>query len=253
MKTIQKLIITSILTLGFMGIAQAENSVDDIIKQNIEAKGGIEKLDSIKTIKLLGTMSMQGMELPFEMIQKRPNKIYTSFEVQGMKGKQVYDGKIGWMVMPFMGKTEAEEMADDQLKDFQKQADIDGPLRNYKDKGNVIEYIGESEIEGTPVVELKITDKDGDITSMFFDKDYMLEIKTKSKVERMGIVMEIETTIGNYKDIDGLIFPHSIATKMGEMGSQEITINSIVINEEVDDSLFTMPAKKVSEVAKKAE
>ena len=183
MKIIQKLIIGSIFTLGAISLAQAAApSVDEIIKQNLEAKGGVEKLDQVKTIRFIGTMNMQGMELPLEMIQKRPNKLFLSFEVQGMKGIQAYNGEKGWMIMPFMGKTEAEEMADDQLKDFKKQADIDGPLRDYKKKGSIIEFVGESEIEGTPVYELKLTEKDGDISSMYFDTEYMLEIKNKSKV-----------------------------------------------------------------------
>ena len=170
-----------------------------------------------------------------------------------MKGIQAYNGEKGWMIMPFMGKTEAEEMADDQLKDFKKQADIDGPLRNYKTKGSTIEFVGESEIEGTPVYELKLTEKDGDISSMYFDTEYMLEIKNKSKVERMGTSMEIETVIGNYKEVEGLIFPHSISTNMGG-GAQEIIFNSIEINVEVDDAIFEMPAaKEVSEETKKAE
>ena len=253
MKIIQKLIIGSIFTLGAISLAQAAPSVDEIIKQNLQAKGGAEKWDQIKTIKLTGTMNMQGMELPLEMIQKRPNKLFLSFEVQGMKGVQAYNGKKGWMIMPFMGKTEAEEMADDQLKDFKKQADIDGPLKDYKAKGSTIEFVAESEIEGTPVYELKLTEKDGDISSMYFDTEYMLEIKNKSKVERMGASMEIETIIGNYKEVEGIIFPHSISTNMGG-GAQEIVFNSIEINVEVDDAIFEMPAaKEVSEAAKKAE
>jgi outer membrane lipoprotein-sorting protein len=229
------------------GQIKGQISVDEIIAQNIAAIGGAEKWDGINTLTMRGKMVMGPMEFPFRMIQKRPNKIYTVFEVQGMKGKQAFDGSVGWSLMPFTGKTKAELMASDQLKVFKKQADIDGPLRDYKEKGNTIEYIGETQIDGVVALEIKLTEKEGDINHMFFDKEKMLLIKVKSKVEVMDQWIESETTISNYKKVDGLFFPHSIKTHMGGivetggLGEQEILIRVIEINKEVDDSLFTMP------------
>jgi len=244
MKLVKKIILASFLTVGLTAVSHAAPTVDEIVAKNIEAKGGVEKWDAIKTIKITGTMNMGAMEFPFEMIQKRPNKLYMTFEVQGMQGKQVFDGDKGWMVMPFMGKTEPEPMADDQLKDFKKQADIDGPLRSYKKNGNSLEYIGETEIEGTPVIELLLTEKEGDVTTFYLEKDSMLEIKTKTKATRMGQTMEIETTIGNYDEVEGVVFPHSISTKLGAMGGQEIILKTIEINQDVDDKIFQMPKAK---------
>ncbi len=246
MKLIKNILITSFLSVSLATASHAAPTADEIVAKNVEAKGGAKKWDAIKTIKITGTMNMGAMEFPFEMIQKRPNKLYMTFELQGMQGKQVFDGEKGWMVMPFMGKTEPEPMADDQLKDFRKQADIDGPLRSYKKNGNTLEYIGETEIEGTPVIELKLTEKEGDITTYYLEKDSMLEIKTKTKATRMGQTMEIETTIGNYDEVDGMVFPHSIATSLGNMGGQEIILKTIEINQDVDDSIFKMPKAKAN-------
>ncbi|HFC29660.1 MAG TPA: hypothetical protein ENJ44_01315 [Oceanospirillales bacterium] len=244
MKLVKKIIFASFLTVSLVTVSQAAPTADEIVAKNVEAKGGAAKWDAIKTIKIKGKMNMGQMVFPFEMIQKRPNKLFMTFEVQGMQGKQVFDGEKGWMVMPFMGKTDPEPMADDQLKDFRKQADIDGPLRSYKKNGNKLEYIGETEIEGTPVIELKLTEKEGDITTFYLEKDSLLEIKTKTKATRMGQTMEIETTIGNYDEVDGLVFPHSISTSLGNMGGQEIILESIEINQDVDDKIFQMPKAK---------
>lgn len=252
MQIFKYLLISATLFLCSIGVSHAEYSADSIIQKNLEAKGGAKQWDKIETISLKGIMKMNGIEFPFEMIKKRPNKIFTAFKMQGIQGKQVYNGKIGWMVMPFLGKPEPEEMADDQLKDFKKQADIDGPLKNYKAKGNTIEYIGGSDMEGTSVVELKVTEKDGDVSSIFFDTESMLEIKTHSKVVRMGTTMEVSTTIGDYKNIDGILFPHSSTTSMsGSIGGQEVLINSVIINAEVDDAIFNMPVTQPTKESNK--
>ena len=47
------------------------------------------------------------------MEMARPNKMRMEFTIQGMTGVQAYDGKTGWMVMPFMGKKDPEPMSGD--------------------------------------------------------------------------------------------------------------------------------------------
>jgi len=161
-----------------------------------------------------------------------------------MKGIQSYDGQTGWAVMPFMGKTEAEEMAEDQVKDLKNMADFDGPLMDYAKKGHQVEYVGEADVEGTPTYELKLTKKDGDVDHIFLDKDYYLEVVTRSKLNRMGQVMEVETAVSNYKPVSGLVIPHAISTRINGQPGQKITINQVTTNTGLSDDFFSMPKQK---------
>ncbi|HXG91475.1 MAG TPA: hypothetical protein VNN73_03785 [Blastocatellia bacterium] len=43
------------------------------------------------------------------------------------------------------------------MKDMQEQADIDGALVDYKEKGHTVELIGKEELESSPVYKLKPT------------------------------------------------------------------------------------------------
>jgi len=213
--------------------------------------GGIKKWKSVKTLKMHGIMKMNGMEFPFKMIKKRPNKLFISYEVQDMQGMQVYDGKVGWMVMPFMGIPEPEVMPLEQLKEFIKQADIGGPLINSKEKGYSIELVGETTIENSPVIELKMIESDGQISSIFIDIDTMLEIKTQKKVNQMDTTWDVITNIGDYKAIEGFMVPHSTASSIpGSTSQQIIEILSLEINPEIDNSIFIMPVNQVSELIK---
>ena len=50
--------------------------------------------------------------------------------------------------------------------------------------------------------------------------------------------------------VEGIVFPHSISTSLGEMGGQEIILKSIEINQDVDDAIFVMPKAKVIDAKK---
>jgi outer membrane lipoprotein-sorting protein len=231
---------------GLMGTAVWAQTADEIIAKNLEAKGGLDKLKAVKTMRITGKMMVgPGMEAPVVIEMARPHKVRMEFVVQGMTGIQAFDGTAGWMVMPFMGKKDPEPMSADDLKQAEDQADMDGPLVDYKEKGNQVEYLGKGEIEGTPVHKLKVTKKNGDISTLYLDADSYLEIKAEGKTKVRGQEIEGETTFGDYKEVGGLVIAHSIQSKMkgGQGPGQTITFEKIEINPEVSASRFEMPAK----------
>lgn len=231
---------------SLIGSAAWAQTADEIIAKNIEAKGGLEKLKSLQTMRISGKMMMgPGMEVPMVMEAARPNKMRVEFTLQGMTGIQAYDGKTGWMVMPFLGKKDPESMAGDDLKLFEDQTDFDGPLVAYKAKGNQVEYLGKGEVEGTPVHKLKVTKKNGDVVTLSLDAETFLEIKAEGKTKVRDQEIEGETTFGDYKAVGGILFAHSIQSKMkgSQAPGQSITFEKIEINPEIPSSRFEMPAK----------
>lgn len=229
----------------------ADLTVDQILEKNAEAKGGMEKLRAINSLRFTGKMSLGGgMEAPIVMTKKRPENMRMEFTVQGLTGVQAYNGTTGWMVMPFMGKKDPEEMSADVLKDVKEQADFDGPFIDYAKKGYAIELLGKEDIEGTPAYKLKMT-KDGNETLVWIDADSFLDIKTAGKRKMQGQDVESETTIGNYQEFEGVLFPTQIEVKpKGAPAGQTITIEKVEINPAIADDAFTMPKVAKAEAAK---
>jgi len=238
----KKLILMAAM-IGSAAAVQAEAKLDEVLAEYIEAKGGTEFINNMKTMRATGLMTMGPMEAPLNFTIKRPNKVHSTFEIQGMKGIQAYDGEKGWQVMPFMGKTEPEYISGDELKQLQDQADIEGPLINAEAKGNVLELIGSTEIEGTPVIEIKATKKNGDVVIVFLDEEYKLEVMTRAKMSVMGQEVEAETYFSDYKEVGeaGVPVAHSMAVKVNGTAAQTITLEKIEYNIDVDDALFAMP------------
>jgi outer membrane lipoprotein-sorting protein len=224
-------------------VAHAEN-VDDIIAKNLKARGGLDKLKGIQSLRMTGKMLVgPGMEAPFTMEFKRPKRMRMEFTIQGMTGTQALDGDTGWAIVPFTGKKDPERMAPDDLKEAQDQADFDGPLVDYKSKGHKVELVGKQKIEGTDAYKIKITKKNGDIENVYLDADAFLEIKSDGKRNMRGSEVEFETTTADYKDVSGLMFPFSIEFgAKGQMQKAKLTITKIEVNPKIEDARFKMPA-----------
>lgn len=232
------------LVAGLISAATWAQTADEIIDKHLAAMGGKDKLKAVQSERLTGKMVMgQGMEAPFTLEMSRPNKMRMEFTFQGMTGVQAFDGKTGWSVMPFMGKTDPEAMPEEEVKKMQEQSDMDGLLMDYKEHGRTVELVGKEELEGTPVYKLKVTQKSGDIAYVYIDAEQYLQLKQTGKTKIRGQEIESETIFGDFKKVDGLVFPHSIEQKAAGMpGGMVMTVSKIELNTGVTDARFTMPA-----------
>lgn len=243
-----------ILVLLVTASCLSAQTVDEIIAKNVQARGGAEKLKGVQSIKSTATMSMgPGMELPGTVIQKRPALARLEFTAQGLTAVQAYDGKNAWQIMPFMGKKDPELMSADEAKETEEMADVDGPLVDYKSKGHQVELLGKEKIEGTDAYKLKLTLKNGDVQTVYIDADSFLEIKEVTKRSIRGTETEVESSIGDYKEVNGIMFPFAIESAVkGADQKQKITITKIELNVPADDSIFKMPAAAPKPEAPKA-
>lgn len=231
------------LALGLATPATAQD-VEEVLTNHYEAIGGLEAWKSLESVKFSGKMVMgMGMEAPFTMVALRPNKARMEFTIQGMTGIQATDGEIAWMIMPFMGATEAEEMPEEQAKAFKREADIDGPLIDYEESGHQVELLGTEEVEGTETYKVKLTYEDGAVRYYYLDAEYYLPVKIEETREIGGNTVTIEQSLGDYKEVGGLLMAHTIEVKSAAApgGSQVLTVDTVELGVEVEDSAFSMP------------
>jgi hypothetical protein len=223
-------------------------TVDEIIAKHYAARGGVEKIKAVKTIRVTLRISGGGAEIPAIFENKRPESVRIEFTVQGLTGIQAYDGSAGWQVMPFQGKKDAEPMSGDDLKNIQEQADFDGPLMDYKAKGNTVELLGKEKVEGSDCYKLKVVLKNGNVHTLFIDSESFLEVKDIGKITQNGTEVEVEGTLGDYKEVDGIIFPFLLEqAPKGSTQKQRLIFEKIDLNPAIDDARFKMPAAPAAE------
>jgi hypothetical protein len=240
-----KVLFTLLFVISISGKILSQDA-DEIVNKYIHAIGGLDNIQAIKTIKLTGKVTAGSMDIPFSQTCKRPQMVLMESTIQGMTIKQAFDGTQGWTINPFMGKKDPDLMSKDAEKAIQRNADFEGQLINYKDKGSKIELIGKEDLEGSQVYNIKLTDKNNDITNYYIDADSYLIVKQNDKLKFDTKEISSESILSNYKQVNGVMFPFSIESKSPDnpMGSAKIAVDLIETNFTVDDSIFKMPVTK---------
>jgi len=236
-------IVVFVVVLG-CGLRAHGQTAEELVAKNIEAKGGMAKIEAIKSFRKTGKFSQQGFNADVAQENMRPNLVRETFSVQGMTAVQAYDGATGWQIQPFGGKKDPQLMGDDDIRDLLIDSDFDGPLVNYKEKGNVVEYLGHDTVDGDDALRLKVTLKNGDVIYYYLDPDTYLEIRSETQEFIRGSVRENTTDLGSYKQVSGVYFPFSIASgpKSDPSQWQHTTIEKIEVNVPLDNSGFAVPA-----------
>jgi hypothetical protein len=226
---------------------KTQPSVDDLVSKNIEAKGGATALHDLQSLRLTGKLLVrQGqLELAYLQIKKRPDEVRTDASLQGMTQIEAYDGKEGWKVAPFFGRKDPERMSADDVKELIEDAEIDGPLVDWKTKGSTVEYLGTEDVDGTLAHKIKVVRKNGDVSFVYLDPDHFLEIRVVTQRIKHGAQEEVETDLGDYEKAAGVFVPTSIESgRKGAPDKQRIIIDKVEANVPVDDAIFHFPASK---------
>jgi outer membrane lipoprotein-sorting protein len=177
------------------------------------------------------------------MERKRPGKQRMEFTLQGMTGVQAFDGERAWSVMPFMGKKDPEAASEEDSRLQKEDADFDGPLFDWKQKGHTIELVGKEQVEGADAFKLKVTKKNGNVDFYYLDAETYLTVKQEGKRRRQGTEIEGETIFSDYKDVGGYMMPFVMEQGMkGAPQRQKLTFTKIELNVPLAEDRFAMPA-----------
>lgn len=233
---------------GLAALALASASVqattaDELVAKNLEARGGVAKLQAIKSLKSEGKLLVGGQfELAVVQYQKAPESTRSEASIQGLTAVQAWDGKEAWQISPFQGRKDPEKMSADDAKGLADDAPIGGPLAGWKERGSTLDYLGTEDVDGTDAHKLKVTLKNGDIEYVYLDPDHFLEIRIVTQRSVRGTLVESVSDYGDYEQVDGVYFPFSVATESKPDGNrQQLTIEHAEANTAMDDALFAFP------------
>ena len=227
-------------------------TADELIAKNIEARGGMEKMKAIKTLRVTAKFEGGGgFTASVGQENERPDLVRETFSLQGMTAVQAYDGATGWQIQPFGGKKDPQLMGEDDLRDLLLDGDFDGPLVDYKEKGSKVEYLGHDVVDGDDALRLKVTLKNGDIIYDYLDPDTFIEIRREIQQFVRGSVRERVMGLGSYKPVAGGMYPFSISSgPKNNPEAQTTTVQKMEANVTIDPADFNLPASLKTEEKK---
>jgi hypothetical protein len=234
----------ALTALVLFALPLSAQTADEIVAKYVKAIGGMDKINALKTIQRSGKFTGGGgFEARLSQENKRPNMVREDFFIQGMDGVNAYDGKNGWKIEPWQGKKDPEPLGEDEMKEIVSDADFDGPLVNYAAKGNKVEYVGTEPVEGTDAYKLKVTMANGEVRYYYMDTDYYVPIKVETKRMIRGAEREFETSLGDYKEVNGVYFPWSLESgPKGSPNKGKVTFEKMVANTDIPDTRFVAPS-----------
>lgn len=227
---------------SWVATARAQ-TVDEIVARHAEALGGIDKLRAIRSVRMSGRVTAGGgREASVVREVRRPDRVRTEFTYQGVTGVYAFDGQHGWRVSPFDGSLAPEPMADEEARQTADQADIEGPLVDWKAKGHQVALSGKESLDGREVYKLEVTLRSGRVLHQYLDARSFLLVRTETTRIVRGHSVAIETTFEDYRKVEGVSFPHAIETgAVGRPQRLKVVVEEIQENPTLDDARFEMP------------
>jgi outer membrane lipoprotein-sorting protein len=236
----KSLLVFSLLLL-VAGNSLMSQTLDDVLKQHFSATGQ-DNLLKINSQKVTGLMIQGGFEIPFIQYSKRPAKIRVEATFQGLTLIQTFNGTEGWVINPFAGVTTPQPITDDQLKSLKYQADMNGMLWNWKEKGYTVTLDGQEDMEGTSCYKVKLVTENGDIFTFYIDTDSYVMLRQNTKMIVMGNESENDSYFSNYFLTDGIAIPGKIESKVNGQLVTTLTFDKVEFNQDLDDALFEKPS-----------
>jgi hypothetical protein len=228
-----KKILFSLLFISSVALVEAQ-TVDEVVNKHIQAIGGAEAWKKVNSIKMEGTMTVQGAEVSVSRVVLHNKGSRQDINVAGMVGYDIYTPTQGWSLAPWSGVTSPEAKTAEDVAEAQEDLDAQGSLIDYAAKGHKVDYIGKDDVDGTECYKLVITPKGGAVSTYYIDTKTNYLIKSVAKRKANGQEMEIATAFSNYEKLpEGVVIAKSMTLPFGEL-----SLTKISINEPVDESIF---------------
>ena len=238
MKKTLSFCVLGVFLFGSIASLTYAQKATDILGKMIEAQGGRKLLGNIKDTTLVGSMeiAMAGMSGTLTMYHKEPNKMRMEFEMMGMVITMAFDGESAWWTNPQTGAT--EEMPTDQAEGIVRQAWGNDILLNPDKHGVTYELKGKETLEGKEYYVLEQGFPDGWKMKFYLDAQTYLPYKTVSKSMQMGVEVEAEAFLSDWKKVDGVMTAHTIKTYQSGEEVMSMSFTEVKYNTGIEDSLF---------------
>ena len=221
---------------GEEDVAKAKMILADVV----EAYGGLDKLKGVKNIVTRGKMVVNTpggmMELDGEVTIVLPTKARADLSMPGMRMSRIYDGQSAWIVMPQGVQPLPAAFVEEGKKEIFRDSI---PLLAYISHGETsAQYLGAEDVKGKMTDVILVSNTPADSLKLFIDQ----ETKHIIKKEYQGLTeqgpAEREEFLDDYREVSGVMVAfHTVLVDNGEQ-SAEITFSEVIINAEVDESLF---------------
>jgi hypothetical protein len=235
--------IAALVALLLVGCGQT-SPVDEIIDSNIEARGGQERIQALRSFRAVGTATASGgrvAKVVYEM--KRGGFFRLEFSSQGLTSVFAHDENGNWEVDPLEGQFDPRRTSPETTSAMGVgERDIEGHFVDWREKGHTVELLGRESLAGGEAFKLKTTLEDGMVRHDYIDVTSRHIVRSEIPRIIRGREVVLVDTFSDFREADGLVVPYHI-----EMAVQErpevitVAVDSVELDPELDDARFQFP------------
>jgi hypothetical protein len=229
--------LAAVFCIAMSGHATAQETVDDVVLKNLNARGGLQRLRLITSIRQTGTLSLMGSEAALTVYSKRPNLLRQEMRVNGQTVINGFDGLTPWLVNPLIGAVRPIIVSGPNADMIREQSQFDGPLVDYKSRGLTVSVEGLETAGEQALLHLRLTTPSQRVRHLYLDAVTYLDAKLMTEQEQM----KLEQVFGDYREVDGVQVPFVIRTLTNGVQQSEIRLQQVEFNVKMDDAMFRVP------------
>jgi hypothetical protein len=233
-----------LLALAAAGAGCASQpTAEQIVERCITARGGAPALAAVTSRRMTGRVVFAGRDSgAFAVEMKRPGMMRQEMNLSSGTLISTLNGERGWAVRSMHGQAAAETLSAGQVRNMQGGADMDGPLVDWKAKGNQVELMGTEKVRGRDAWRLQVTQANGQKRVDFIDRQSNLEVKWEGAIDQGGQPVTFESYFSDYRPVNGVM--HAFRIESGQAGkplAQVLEFDRIDVNVPLDNAEFGPP------------
>ncbi len=208
-------------------------TAEKVIATYVEAIGGAKKIADLKSLKMTMKAPFQGMELILTNSKKMPGRSLTEISVAGnVMQKMVTDGKEFAQIS--QGQKIPGDAAQKEKSLFESFIVPETMISAFKVKAELksIEIV-----DGKEAYVVDYIFPAGSKTTIYFDKETGLKVQTVEYAKTPQGEVAIPTKLKDYKEVNGVKFPHSVTISQGPMTFNFVSAG-FEANPTLDDAIF---------------
>ncbi len=206
-----------------------------VVNDYIDAIGGMKSIDKIEDMTSNYSAEIMGRPASFKTTVATPG-MYVQEVASGsmIMSKEVFDGKT----LDVSGMGGSQRLTEGPMFEKAKQSSVPVKQSLYNMDGYTMTLDGIDQMDGKSYYVVLVKGPGGESVTEYYNVESNLLEKSVESVESQGQSITISTKMSDYKEVEGVMIPHTIEIS-GMMPTPVVMkAESITINTGVDKGMF---------------
>ncbi len=241
--SIQRFLLAGFCAVAGVPTALRADQAADIARIHTEAIGGRERMESLVSMRITGTVVVGAKRVKFTMIAARPDRVRLETENNGRTLVSATDGvEPPWEFDTGTWPPAYRVMSESAARAFTADTEFDDPLVAGPERGFALDYGGEAMVEGKKLLRVLVTRKLTETFSLLVDPEtYFIVMRVETRPAAGGGTRQIITRYDDFRPVDGVLLPHRVTLEADGHTQQTMIMERIETNTEVTPEMFTRP------------